>query len=80
VGCSNFSSKKQHALNRLTVTLCDVLRWEITWRQIEHFFSHYKDLEVGKWTAFAGWGGASEAKRLITEAIDRSKNKGTKEA
>jgi hypothetical protein len=25
VGCSNFSSKKQHALNRLTVTLCDVL-------------------------------------------------------
>jgi inorganic pyrophosphatase len=41
---------------------------EITWRQIAHFFSHHKDLEVGKWTAFAGWGDASEAKRFITEA------------
>src|SRR5271156_4011215 len=47
---------------------------EITWRQIEHFFSHYKDLEVDKWVKFAGWGDANEAKRLITEAIDRAKN------
>jgi hypothetical protein len=30
VGCSNFSSKKQHALNRLTVTLCDVLETTLT--------------------------------------------------
>jgi len=28
---------------------------EIAWRQIEHFFSHYKDLEPGKWIKFAGW-------------------------
>jgi inorganic pyrophosphatase len=47
---------------------------EITWRQIEHFFAHYKDLEGGKWVTFAGWGDSSEAKRLIAEAIDRSKN------
>jgi inorganic pyrophosphatase len=47
---------------------------EITWRQIEHFFAHYKDLEGGKWVRFAGWGDANEAKRLITQAIDRSKS------
>jgi inorganic pyrophosphatase len=51
---------------------------EITWRQIEHFFSHYKDLEGDKWVKFAGWGDANEAKRLITEAIDRAKNQGVK--
>jgi inorganic pyrophosphatase len=47
---------------------------EITWRQIEHFFSHYKDLEPGKWVKFSGWGDAAEAKRLIVEAIDRAKS------
>jgi inorganic pyrophosphatase len=51
---------------------------EITWRQIEHFFAHYKDLEGGKWVRFAGWGDANEAKRLITQAIDRSKGQGAK--
>jgi inorganic pyrophosphatase len=29
---------------------------EIIWRQIEHFFAHYKDLEGGKWVRFGGWG------------------------
>jgi inorganic pyrophosphatase len=51
---------------------------EITWRQIEHFFAHYKDLEGGKWVTFAGWGDANEAKRLITEAIDRQKDQAAK--
>ena len=46
---------------------------EITSRQVEHFFAHYKDLEPGKWVKFAGWGDAEEAKRLITEAIGRAK-------
>ncbi len=46
---------------------------EITWRQIEHFFLHYKDLEPGKWVKFAGWGDAAEAKRLILEGIERAK-------
>jgi inorganic pyrophosphatase len=50
---------------------------EISWRQIEHFFPHYK---VGKWVECTGWGDASEAKRLIREAINRSKNQGTKQA
>ncbi|WP_342360163.1 inorganic diphosphatase [Terrarubrum flagellatum] len=49
---------------------------EITWRQIEHFFSHYKDLEPGKWVKFAGWGDAAEAKKLILEAIERAKKAG----
>ena len=47
---------------------------EITWRQIEHFFAHYKDLEEGKWVTFGGWGDADEAKRVIREAIERAKN------
>jgi inorganic pyrophosphatase len=44
---------------------------DITLKQIEHFFQHYKDLEPGKWVKVTGWGGAREAERLIVEAIDR---------
>jgi inorganic pyrophosphatase len=46
---------------------------EITLRQIEHFFEHYKDLEANKWVKVAGWGDAAEAKRLIVEAIERAR-------
>ncbi len=46
---------------------------EITLKQIEHFFEHYKDLEKGKWVKVIGWGDAKEAKRLIIEAIERAK-------
>jgi inorganic pyrophosphatase len=46
---------------------------EITWRQIEHFFVHYKDLEPGKWVKLIGWGNADEAATLILQAIDRAK-------
>ena len=45
----------------------------ITVQQIEHFFSHYKDLEPGKWVEFAGWGDAETARQLILEAIERAK-------
>ncbi|MGD9844140.1 MAG: inorganic diphosphatase [Variibacter sp.] len=48
---------------------------EITWRQIEHFFLHYKDLEPGKWVKLIGWGEAGEARRLVDEAIARAKAK-----
>ncbi len=48
---------------------------EITWRQIEHFFTHYKDLEPGKWVKLKGWGNADQAKRLILEGIERAKQK-----
>lgn len=46
---------------------------EITWRQIEHFFTHYKDLEPGKWVKMIGWGGPDEAERLIMEAVQRGR-------
>ena len=46
---------------------------EITRQQIQHFFEHYKDLEPGKWVKMLGWGDATEAKRLIAEAIERAK-------
>jgi inorganic pyrophosphatase len=46
---------------------------EITWKQIEHFFLHYKDLEPGKWVKLQGWGDADEARRLIVESIERAR-------
>ncbi len=45
---------------------------DITLKQIEHFFQHYKDLESSKWVKVLGWGDAAEAKRLILESIDRA--------
>jgi inorganic pyrophosphatase len=47
---------------------------EITRQQIQHFFEHYKDLEPGKWVKMLGWGDATEAKKLIVEAIERAKH------
>lgn len=44
---------------------------EITLHQFEHFFSHYKDLEPGKWVKIERWGDAEEARRIITESIER---------
>jgi len=46
---------------------------EITREQIEHFFSHYKDLEPGKWAKMEGWGDADEARSFIRAAIERAK-------
>ena len=45
----------------------------ITLQQVQHFFEHYKDLEPGKWVKMRGWGDAAEARKLITEAIERAK-------
>ena len=47
---------------------------QITLEQIRHFFEHYKDLEPGKWVRVLGWGDAAEARRLITEAIERARS------
>lgn len=44
---------------------------EITLRQIEHFFAHYKDLEGGKWVKIVRWGDAAEARKFIREANER---------
>jgi inorganic pyrophosphatase len=45
---------------------------DITLRQVEHFFEHYKDLEPGKWVRIGDWHGSDDAKRMITEAIARA--------
>ncbi|WP_434614869.1 inorganic diphosphatase [Arthrobacter sp. A5] len=39
--------------------------------RIEHFFTHYKELEPGKWVTVQGWGGREEADRLLAEAYER---------
>lgn len=46
---------------------------EITLKQIEHFFEHYKDLEPGKWVKIGGWHDAAYARKMIVEAIERAK-------
>ena len=46
---------------------------EITLKQIEHFFEHYKDLEPGKWVKIGGWQNVDVAKKLIMEAVGRAK-------
>ena len=42
-------------------------------QQVEHFFTHYKDLEPDKWVRVGRWGDAAEAKRVLLEAIARGK-------
>ena len=49
----------------------------ITIEQIEHFFTHYKDLEPGKWVKIVGWGDREEAKRMVVEAIERASGRTT---
>ena len=41
-------------------------------QQIEHFFTHYKDLEPDKWVRVGHWGDAADARRILQEAIARA--------
>jgi inorganic pyrophosphatase len=45
---------------------------EITLKQIEHFFAHYKDLEPNKWVKILGWGDAEEARSLVMQGVERA--------
>ncbi len=45
----------------------------ITLQQIEHFFTHYKDLEPNKWVKILRWGNAEEARSIVMQAIERGK-------
>ncbi|MEL6388363.1 MAG: inorganic diphosphatase [Pseudomonadota bacterium] len=47
---------------------------EILVERIVHFFSHYKDMEPGKWVKVEGIEGVEKARELIVEAIDRQKS------
>jgi len=42
---------------------------ELTLRQIQHFFEHYKDLEKGKWVKVEGWEGPDAAKAEILSGV-----------
>lgn len=44
-------------------------RWK---QQIEHHFSHYKDLKKPGSTTVQGWGDVEEAKKIIEESIKRA--------
>lgn len=46
---------------------------DITVQQIEHFFTHYKDLEQRKWVKSLGWGDVEHAKGVILASIERAK-------
>ncbi len=41
---------------------------ELLRNQIEHFFTHYKDLEKGKWVKIDGWDNAATAKQILVDA------------
>lgn len=43
-------------------------RWK---QQIEHHFTHYKDLKKPGSTNVTGWGDVEEAKQIVKESIDR---------
>lgn len=66
-------------VQRLTRRYDKVLNYtdlpEISLKQIEHFFSHYKDLEPGKWVKLGGWGDADAACTSILQGIERARAK-----
>ena len=47
---------------------------DITIQQVEHFFSHYKDLEPKKWVKILRWGSAEEARTIVLDAIKKAKD------
>lgn len=47
-------------------------RWQ---QQVEHHFTHYKDLKKPGSTKVLGWGNIEDAKKVIKESIDRFQSK-----
>jgi inorganic pyrophosphatase len=45
---------------------------EILLQQFAHFFSHYKDLEPGKWARIKHWAGAETAFEIVRASIERN--------
>jgi inorganic pyrophosphatase len=48
---------------------------QIVREQIAHFFSHYKDLEPGKWTRIGRWVDQEAARRIVMDAIERARQR-----
>ncbi len=44
---------------------------EHTRNEIEHFFTHYKDLEPNKWVKPEGWGNAAEAEAIVAAGAEK---------
>ncbi len=63
--------QKLHPYHEKVVELEDIPL--ILRQQIEHFFTHYKDLEPGKWSKTLGWGNAEMAGKLVMEGVERAK-------
>ena len=53
---------------------------EITTKQIQHFFEHYKDLEPNKWVKIDGWFGVEEARSEIMSSVANYQNAAVKPA
>lgn len=47
---------------------------DIQLERVKHFFSHYKDLEPGKWAKIQHIGDLAEAKKVILDSIELAKN------
>ena len=45
---------------------------QIVLQQIEHFFTHYKDLEPEKWVRVGKWGDAAAAQQVVIDAIAKA--------
>ncbi|MEO1641850.1 MAG: inorganic diphosphatase [Pseudomonadota bacterium] len=46
---------------------------DILIEKIQHFFTHYKDLERGKFSNVEGWAGVEKARELISQAVERGR-------
>ena len=46
---------------------------EIQIERVKHFFTHYKDLEPGKWAKISHVGNVEEAKKVVLDSIERAK-------
>ncbi len=47
---------------------------DILIKQIEHFYTHYKDLEEGKWAKINGWRDKEAARQAILKSVENYKN------
>ncbi len=47
---------------------------DIVFSQIEHFFTHYKDLEPEKWVRVGKWGNAAEARDMVLKSIELARS------
>jgi inorganic pyrophosphatase len=53
---------------------------ELTTKQIQHFFEHYKDLEPNKWVKIDGWFGVDDARKEIMDSVKNYQDAAVKPA